>query len=365
MNNLKLEFKGLLKSPASWARVNRELLVKLADIKQISLAIQPCRGFLWSKDFSIPNKLKKLFREHTNPDCRLMFAYPPALKKYNLNNNIPLWNLSVYEATQLPPGWVQPLNKFCDQVIIPSTHVRDAYARSGVEEEILQVVPYGFNEELIEKYSNTISNIPKNKNLNLITIATPHRRKGLDIIEKCSGLLERYSVNWHVHSPYRVNKKNSQFWENPDILKKLNSSGFKISREPVSDEKIIQILSEADLCIQPSRSEGFGLVILEAMAAGTPVVTSNWGGPLDFAGHGMIKVSGEIRAADSCQYDKKHPEAKVFEPDRDQLQKTITRLIKNPKKIQSLGKKAQKTVKNLTWKNSARQLTNALKKKIC
>ncbi|HLI66583.1 MAG TPA: glycosyltransferase [Caulobacteraceae bacterium] len=46
-------------------------------------------------------------------------------------------------------------------------------------------------------------------------------------------------------------------------------------------------LSQLDICACPSRTEAFGLVVLEALAAGTPVVATDIEGPREILGHGQ------------------------------------------------------------------------------
>lgn len=57
-------------------------------------------------------------------------------------------------------------------------------------------------------------------------------------------------------------------------------------------------LAHHDLAVQPSRVEGFGLTIAEAMAAGLPVVCSNLPGPMEVVGHNpkCIFTSGNARS---------------------------------------------------------------------
>ncbi|RJS75185.1 glycosyltransferase [Methanophagales archaeon] len=52
-----------------------------------------------------------------------------------------------------------------------------------------------------------------------------------------------------------------------------------------------RVLKYADLLVYPSLCEGFGMPVIEAMQAGTPVVTSNIGGTAEVAGDAAVLVS--------------------------------------------------------------------------
>lgn len=55
-----------------------------------------------------------------------------------------------------------------------------------------------------------------------------------------------------------------------------------------SREYLYDNLCNYDLLVQPSRSEGFGLTIVEGMAAKIPVLVSSIDGPLEIIGHGKF-----------------------------------------------------------------------------
>ena len=65
----------------------------------------------------------------------------------------------------------------------------------------------------------------------------------------------------------------------------------------VSREELVHIYSAADAFVFPSRSETFGLVMLEAMACGTPVAAYPVPGPLDVVG----TSAGGVLHEDLCQ----------------------------------------------------------------
>jgi alpha-1,6-mannosyltransferase len=65
-----------------------------------------------------------------------------------------------------------------------------------------------------------------------------------------------------------------------DLQNKAHEAGLKcvsfLGDRPVSDRA--RLLAIADVVVVPSQAEPFGLVALEAMASGTPVVAINAGG---------------------------------------------------------------------------------------
>jgi glycosyltransferase involved in cell wall biosynthesis len=59
------------------------------------------------------------------------------------------------------------------------------------------------------------------------------------------------------------------------LIKELGEERNVIFTGPVSDEELPFFYNHADIFVYPSSYEGFGLPVIEAMACGTPVITSN------------------------------------------------------------------------------------------
>lgn len=70
-----------------------------------------------------------------------------------------------------------------------------------------------------------------------------------------------------------------------------------------SQEYISQHLCDYDLLVQPSRFEGFGLTVAEAMAAGVPVLVSDIEGPMEIIENGRYGHS--FRVDDAHDFDAK------------------------------------------------------------
>lgn len=355
--SFKINFDGLLRSPSSWAKVSRELLKALARRDDVNLAIQPRRGFNWERSFEIDDVLTDRPRTHDDPDATLTFTFPPLLDRDQPEVGRHLL-LSLYEATKLPPAWVEPLRSFEGTILVPSQHVERIYEQDGVNPDQLQTIPYGYNPEVYHPGSGTDS--PEHRTL--LTVGTPHYRKGLDYLLDVADVAKRRSVEWRVHTTYRPDS-NGDFWEDANILNRLEEQGFQVSVDSLSEDEMADLYREADLVVQPSRSEGFGLVPLEAMATECPVVTTNWGGFLEFAGPGMIRIDGIQRSAGRAQYHQRQPGAEVFDPDPRQLRLRIRELIENPEILQNLGVKARRTAEPFTWDRTAERAVEVLRER--
>ncbi len=83
------------------------------------------------------------------------------------------------------------------------------------------------------------------------------------------------------------------FRRRPDLLERVRGLGIErqtVFSGVVSDERLIELYRGAAVFVFPSRYEGFGLPVLEAMACGCPTISSNASSLPEVAGEGAILV---------------------------------------------------------------------------
>jgi len=70
---------------------------------------------------------------------------------------------------------------------------------------------------------------------------------------------------------------DSRYREAPELAERLGLGESVRWTGYLGDQELLHCYQQADLLVQPSRYEGFGLQVLEAMACGVPVICSNAG----------------------------------------------------------------------------------------
>lgn len=100
---------------------------------------------------------------------------------------------------------------------------------------------------------------------------------------------------------------------------------------------LAQAVASADMLVLPSKTETLGMVLLEAMAAGTVVVGANAGGIPQVVRHGVTGL--------------------LFNPDEpDSLSQTVQWLLDKPEAAQQIRQQARAEAELSSWTASTRQL---------
>ncbi len=119
----------------------------------------------------------------------------------------------------------------------------------------------------------------------------------------------------------------------------------------VPREHLVPLYSHASLFVCPSIYEPFGIINLEAMACGTPVVASAVGGIPEVVIHGETGILVSFEPRGTADFEPRDPER--FSRD---LAEGMNDLLGSPEKMRLLGRKSRERVeKHFSWESVARQ----------
>lgn len=129
----------------------------------------------------------------------------------------------------------------------------------------------------------------------ILSVATLEPRKNL------ARLVESYrDLPDDLKNRYPLVLVGNSGWKNSslfDSIQDLVESGNIIVTGYLSDTELNHLYSGAALFVYPSLYEGFGLPIIEAMASGSAVITSNCGATAEVAGQSALLIDPESNKA--------------------------------------------------------------------
>lgn len=125
-----------------------------------------------------------------------------------------------------------------------------------------------------------------------------HCQKGQDVLLNALSRVVQTLGHRRVHVAIIGDGESREFLEN--IVAKLDLSQTVEFLGQKSREQIYREIGQYDLLVQPSRFEGFGLTVVEAMAAGVPVLVSDIEGPMEIIRRGKYGHFFELENQEAC-----------------------------------------------------------------
>ena len=218
-------------------------------------------------------------------------------------------------------------------LITPSHAVkRDLISQFGAEEHRITVVHHGVDEDFFEaspasrQVARRTYKLPDRY---VLSVGSIEPRKNLArLAHAYAGLPEKLQKE----APLLI--VGDAGWKNEAIRQALESSRHIRTIGYVRRELLPAVYSEASVFVFPSLYEGFGMPLLEAMAAGAPVVTSN--------------VSAMPEVVGDCGL-------KVDPYDVDALSEALRSVLEDPQTATLMGAQARQRAHRFTWDRCAEE----------
>ncbi|CUG91532.1 mannosyltransferase, putative [Bodo saltans] len=241
---------------------------------------------------------------------------------------------SMYEFTKIKQEWLEPIEKDCDEVWVPAAFVAEAFINSGVNASKVVIIPEALDTYFYDPSAHNRIHLPLPPNGEVLDgesvsswgssikwkhfcnrpadPSTEHHfkffsnfkwesRKGWDVLFSAYftafGSDEPVSLYVLTHiwtnsgvETYDSRHNETYLREHLDELSRKLGLTSDLTRHPhfciiidnIEEAGIAQLYRSTDAFVLPTKGEGWGLPVMQAMSMGMPVISTAWGGQTDF-----------------------------------------------------------------------------------
>ncbi|MEI9973828.1 MAG: glycosyltransferase family 4 protein [Ignavibacteriota bacterium] len=199
--------------------------------------------------------------------------------------------------------------------IVASSFTKRTLVENGIDPQRVHIVPYGVHDERFQ------SRPPRaeSRRLKLLFVGSITQRKGIRYLLDALRMLDRTRVEVTVCG-----------WAVDDLRLFRGYEDVVTLRPSASPAVLAEAYGAADLFVFPSLAEGFGHVLLEAMAAGLPVAATTRTAAPDLIRH--------------------REEGLVFEPESaSAIAEAVDWALANRWRLRAMGAAARERAREFTW----------------
>ena len=225
---------------------------------------------------------------------RLIIHSTPDLWEETIQKNKDIDEIIGYctwETNKLSKSWVDYIN-LVPEVWVPSNFNKETFINSGVKSKIKVVPHIWHSQKLLKKdnvriYDYCRNQIPSNK-FTFYCIGELNFRKGIeDLVKVFNNVNKKYKdtqllLKLHYKDYSEQNKKYC-ISKIQNLTDQLGDSVFLIF-DNLTNQEVVAIHSFCDCYVSLNKAEGFGLTIFDAFNYNKKVITTGYGGQVDFLG---------------------------------------------------------------------------------
>jgi glycosyltransferase involved in cell wall biosynthesis len=250
---------------------------------------------------------------------------------------------TMLETAGIPAEWVRQCN-LMDEVWVPSPFNAWTFRRSGVTSPI-RIMPLGLINS--HYFNPEIKGYPIEGIFTFLSIFEWGERKAAEVLLRAFNRAFRRSEPVVLLCKY-LNLDPGVIPEQIVDSLQLDPEGGQIvfsENATVPYYQISQMYRSADCFVLPTRGEGWGMPILEAMACGLPVIASYWSAQQYFM-NDANSYPLQVRLVDAeakCPYYKGF---KWADPDEEHLVRLFRHIFQHPEEARQKGARAAQDVRD-------------------
>jgi tetratricopeptide (TPR) repeat protein/glycosyltransferase involved in cell wall biosynthesis len=270
---------------------------------------------------------------------------------------------TVWESTRLPDDWMEPL-KIPDQLWTPSSFCKQVLENHGFDSKKISVVPEGIDPEIFHPNVNPLPGSENIKGFKFLNVGKYEERKCTPYMIRAFD--EEFKDTKDV---VLILSCHNPFEKGFDIRKKLKRLNLKCPEKillinPVREhQSVAQLYASCDAFLFPTRAEGWGLPIIEALACGLPTIVTNYSGQTEYLTEEMAYLLDyefeDINIPFFLSKDNYY--GKWARPDMNQFRYYLRYIYENQDEARQKGLNAAKLVhEQWTWEHAAKIAVNEI-----
>jgi GT2 family glycosyltransferase len=342
---------------SGYAVSSRELLLQL-DALGVDVRLAYIYGTNWMDTGRDDHRIAAM-RQRSKDLSLPQVVYAPG-ELFSKNSGRYRIGYTMLEVDGIPPEWVRLCNEM-DEVWVPSAFNAETFRASGVACPIY-VMPLGVNPDY---YNPRIKGFRVTSSYTFLSVFEWGERKAPEV------LLRAYSRAFTRQDDVLLLLKVTN--RDPSVDVKAQIAGLDlpengppialIYNQELPSHQMGSLYRSVDCFVLPTRGEGWGMPILEAMACGLPVIATDWSSQTDFMNeHNAypLQVARLVPAEAKCPY---YAGFRWAQPDEDHLVHLLRHVCGNRDEAATKGMAAsEEALTRWTWIEAAQKIKEQLLK---
>lgn len=266
-----------------------------------------------------------------NASVNVYMGVPYAIKRWKHGQHRVLFTM--WETDEMPASFRRWMPQF-DQVIVPCQHNVELFSQYHTD---VQAVPLGVDTQFWKP-----DQTPHEGPFRFHAGGSLWKRKGIDLVVDAFNQLKLPNAELHIKAAPHAK----------DVPTKKLGENIYLHRQWMSPDQQKEWFMSADCYVAPARGEGWGLMPLQAIAAGIPTILSLSSGQNEFAHLATRTVS--------CRKSQAETIGRWDEPNLDELAQAMKDIYQDRDGFKQQAVEGASKASQFTWAKATKALIAAV-----
>ncbi|MDF1792491.1 MAG: glycosyltransferase family 4 protein [Thalassobaculaceae bacterium] len=263
---------------------------------------------------------------------------------------------TLWESTRLPKGWAEALDRYTDRIWTATPWGKRVFAANGLDPERIDVVPLGIDPDLFRPDLTPTPAIPRDGSYTFLSVGRWEKRKGMaDLVTAFDAEFGDTDDVRLVLAGLHANQPDLDLGSELGALGLRRPDRLKIIPPVGRHATFAGIYTACDAFVAPTRAEGWGLPMTEAMACGLPTIVTGYSGPSAFIGKHAYRIDHRLVPVDVPFFETEDGDLGLWaEPDWRHLRHLMRHVYENREEARDRGQAGSAHVRRqVTWDRAA------------